>query len=922
MKYLKRYFSLRIKKCQFKSELSINKLNLKQMKLKMFGLGLLLGLSMVGVSQTTINVSNTVTNANPIPFGLNWAEGNAARNLNALNNHTGDPGFGRQIVRLKGTCDGGGTTYAEHANGDIKFNYWETLYTGMFDGGNIRIYRETATGIVKIRDEVVTSFFADTINGFRANFVSGDLVQAGDIYVISIESNSDLNQFCHPRLTWIRDGSNTWDKKVDDQYGLGNVNDVTKSLTTDVPVNGGTTSCKIVNTNANNIDVGIGQYFSNSPLSGEFAFNPSKTYRFTIWMKQSGISNGTVNLHTTQTNINHSFTVTNTWQEYTYDVSGINPCTEGSAVDVLGLTFAGTGTLWIDNFTMHDVSYPLYALSPAIKQELVNFKPYDIRIWSGQTNQEMGTNIGDWTDTELQSAKLWSVNNGPVNGPALKLPTILPICEENNIAPYLICSPSFSEADFLGLMEYLGGPATSTFGSKRASQGHPATYTSTLSKIYIELGNETWNDLFAPWTYDFNAILYGKFAQYFYNVIKSSPYYDASKFELVVGGFFVQSDSYGYGQQAVTTTPDAKQMMLANYIGGFDGLNIPASLTFADSIQQTAFYARWITRNLIDAHVATCSAMTTNGNPYQLGIYEAGPGYALPNPGTPFNLQAEAIGKSLACAVANLDAFLYQSEKGFGLQNLFLFTTGFNWSSHTSESQGLRPHNHFLALQMRNNYAKGQMITTAVTGSPTTYMPLIDANSNGIYDGGYGEAPAGDYENIASYTFKDGNDYNIFVLNRNISNNIPVTINLPSGATMNNLKLYKLTGDPTQSNIEALNFVIQEENISIPLNSINYSFTMPAGSIYLFKSGLSTDISQIIKSQTVNLYPNPASEVINIQSNSEIISVNIFNTIGQFVKSQNDNIENGINIQNIENGLYYVEIITVSGKEYLKFIKQ
>lgn len=805
------------------------------MKKLLLLLGLGFGPVAAALAQTTIALSNTVTNADPLPFGLNWTEANGPRSLNALNNHTGDPGFGRQIIRLKGTCDGGSTTYAEHALGTTN-DYYETLYTGMFDGGDIRVYRETPTGITLVRTSPILNFYADALapNHHRITFAPGPAVQAGDIYVISREANADLNPYCHPRLTRIRAGANTWDIRVDDQNGLGNAAAVTKELTTDVPPNGGTTSCKITNTNPNNLGVGIGQYFSNSVESGEFSFEAAKTYRVTVWLKQTGIAGGTVNLLTTATHINHNFTVGSTWQAYTYDIVGQAPPPNGSSVDLLQLSFNGTGTLWIDNFTLHDAAYPLFALAPAIEQELKNFKPYDLRIWSGQTSAELGTTIGDWTDPELQSARLWNVDQGPVRGAALKLPTVLPLCETNGIAPYLICNPSFSEDDFLGLMEYLGGPATSGYGAKRAAQGHPAPYTATMPKIYIEFGNETWNRLFAPWTYDFNPTRYGKFAQYFFNVIKSSPYYDANKFELVVGGWLVQANQSGYGQQAILQVPDGKQLMLANYVGGFDGLPIPASPTFTDSVQQTAFYARWITRSVMDEHVATRNQLAASGTPFKLGIYEAGPGYALPSPSNPSNGQAERIGKSLGSAVANLDAFLYQSEKGFGVQNLFLFAQGFNWSSHTSEARGLRPHNHFLAMQMRNRFAKGAMITTAVTGSPTTALPLIDSNGNGIYDGGYGEAAAGNYENIGAYSFRDGLNYSVFVLNRNVRTSAPVTFVLPAGASMDSLRLYRLTGDPMGSNIGALNYRIERQQLAVAAGATSYAFTMPAGSIYLF----------------------------------------------------------------------------------------
>lgn len=874
---------------------------------KLSNLTALLLISTGAFSQVSINIDNTITNANPVPFGLNWSEGNSNRGLNAFNNQTGDAGFGRQIIRIKGTCNGGGADYLEHSDG-ATLDYYQTVTTGMFDGGEVRVYRETPAGITLIRTSTIISFVTSPV--YRVTFASGPEVQAGDIYVLSRVSNDDLNQYADPRLSWIVEGANTWDKRLNYQNGLGDSSAVTKTLSTDVPPNGGTTSCKIVNTNPNNIEVGIGQYISSSPLSGEFSFDPAKTYQFTVWMKQAGIAGGSVKLKTTTTGLAQTFTVTDTWQQYTYTVTGVVPGAEGAAVDFLQLTFDGAGTLWIDNFTLHNTATPLYSLLPQLEQELINFKPHNIRIWSGQTNTALGTNIDDWTDTPLESAKLWNVNQGPTTGEVLKLPVILPICDENNIAPYLICSPSFSEADFLGLVEYLGGPASTPYGAKRAAQGHPAPYTSSLPKIYIELGNETWNQLFAPWNYDFNGARYGKFAQYFFDVIQSSPYYDADKFEFLIGGFFVMPDQAGYGQEAVKKAPDAKQMLVANYVGGFDGLNIPAQPTFADMIQKNAFYMPWVTKPIIDQHVNTRNIMAANGFPYQLGIYEAGPGYSLPNPQNPFNLNAEAIGKSLSSGLANLDAFLYQSEKGFGIQDLFLFARGYNWSSHTAESQGLRPHTHFLALQMRNRYAKGAMVTTAITNNPTTFLPLIDGNGNGSYDGGYGEAASGNYDNIGAYSFKHNSDYSVFVLNRNTTVAIPVMINLPAGATMNGLKLYRLAGDPAQSNISALNFTIQEEDIPVPPNSSSYSFTMPAGSIYLFNTQHVLGITRLNDNKGMLIYPNPSNDNVSVVLKESFTGkIKISNIVGQVVLSDVMNgKEKTLDVNSLAPGSYFITI--------------
>jgi hypothetical protein len=492
-------------------------------------------------------INNTVSNAAPAAFGLNWAENMAGRNQNALNNQIGDSNFGEQIVRIKGAATSGTTTYLQNNSGTM-LDYYETLYTGMFDGGNVRIYRETPTALLKIHETTVTTFVTSTgavADQQKITFAtpSPTPIQANDIYILTKVVANDLNQYAHPRLTWIRDGQNTWNKTCDEWTTGADCNAITKTLdANDKPANGGTASCKITNTDPDNKQCGIGQYFSDAAGEGYFSFDPTKTYIFSVWLKQTGIAGGRVNLRSTTTNINHNFTATNTWQQYTYSVTGINPIPTGAPVDFLNLNFDGVGTLWVDNFILYDALLAPYAMRPYVLQEFANFKPHTLRIWSGQTNTDLGTTLDNWTNPESQGARSWSVNNGPGTGNALTLPTILPICEANNTRPWLIVSPSFSEAEWLGLIEYLAAPANTPYGAKRAAQGHPAAYTSTLPKIYLELGNETWNPTFAPWVFDFNGERMGKFAQYFYNVVKSSPYFDPAKFELMLGGWSLQEE--------------------------------------------------------------------------------------------------------------------------------------------------------------------------------------------------------------------------------------------------------------------------------------------------------------------------------------------------------------------------------------------
>jgi hypothetical protein len=73
-----------------------------------------------------------------------------------------------------------------------------------------------------------------------------------------------------------------------------------------------------------------------------------------------------------------------------------------------------------------------------------------------------------------------------------------------------------------------------------------------------------------------------------------------------------------------------------------------------------------------------------------------------------------------------------------------------------------------------------------------------------------------------------------------------------------------------------------------------------------------------------SLYPNPASEVLNIKVKSEldVKSVSIYNTLGQIIMTS-IHAENGeINVSNLQSGSYFIKVFTDKGSSTAKFIKQ
>ncbi len=75
-----------------------------------------------------------------------------------------------------------------------------------------------------------------------------------------------------------------------------------------------------------------------------------------------------------------------------------------------------------------------------------------------------------------------------------------------------------------------------------------------------------------------------------------------------------------------------------------------------------------------------------------------------------------------------------------------------------------------------------------------------------------------------------------------------------------------------------------------------------------------TSINEIGADLTASLYPNPATDVVNIQTNFEIKSLKVVNYVGQVVYNQSVNQNDfQINTSNYGSGMYFVQIETTEG---------
>ena len=92
--------------------------------------------------------------------------------------------------------------------------------------------------------------------------------------------------------------------------------------------------------------------------------------------------------------------------------------------------------------------------------------------------------------------------------------------------------------------------------------------------------------------------------------------------------------------------------------------------------------------------------------------------------------------------------------------------------------------------------------------------------------------------------------------------------------------------------------------------TVSYAYVAPT---------LSTPSAELA---SVSLYPNPATDVVNIKGlENDLLSIEIFNIAGQKVLTTTNNLQT-INVSEFEAGVYFVNLYTENASKTIKLIKK
>ncbi|MHB9056895.1 MAG: alpha-L-arabinofuranosidase C-terminal domain-containing protein [Paludibacteraceae bacterium] len=119
------------------------------------------------------------------------------------------------------------------------------------------------------------------------------------------------------------------------------------------------------------------------------------------------------------------------------------------------------------------------------------------------------------------------------------------------------------------------------------------------------------------------------------------------------------------------------------------------------------------------------------------------------------------------------------------------------------------------------------------------------------------------------------------------------------------------------------NIVPVETGLSIASDTFNYTFKSNSITILKINTGLTNRIKQTESTnRKIKIYPNPASNNLNIKGINELSSVNIYNSKGQTILKKKIVCDSNLDIAFLNKGIYIIEIKNKKETFSEKFLKE
>ncbi|MCF6295022.1 MAG: T9SS type A sorting domain-containing protein [Flavobacteriaceae bacterium] len=255
------------------------------------------------------------------------------------------------------------------------------------------------------------------------------------------------------------------------------------------------------------------------------------------------------------------------------------------------------------------------------------------------------------------------------------------------------------------------------------------------------------------------------------------------------------------------------------------------------------------------------------------------------------------------------------------------------FESAVQDSIDLRVNNHFALIASGNNFIhlfnSNATLETSVEGKATQLVmesigektfPLSITNMPQIQIIGNQQGDLITIDAIEKWggVSIDESSVNILFINRDDQQSYDVNLQIPSSYLANSISVDKLYGTMFDQNITAS---FQEEVLS----TNNYLVNLPAFSVTSVKiaiqGSLGIDENELLNNE-FNVFPNPASSVLHIQSKKEEYLLTIYDVSGRMIQRSTKHFSASIDVNEFAEGLYFFNLQTGRDNITFKVIKK
>jgi len=535
---------------------------------------------------------------------------------------------------------------------------------------------------------------------------------------------------------------------------------------------------------------------------------------------------------------NETIALTTEWQQIVRDfsvpvngdlVGQIEPCLTPPAL-MLSLHVApNNGPVWVDDVILarSGQTNPT-VFSDKLVASLQELRPGTLRNWGmHQLGSTLDNQLAEpWArratgyrpDQEVATQWHYSIHE------FLELAALI------DTEPWIVIPPSFSTVELQNLVAYLAAePGAHPYADVRVNLGQSEPWITSFSAIHLEVGNEMWGGFGSPFlgAVVVGGVRLGQMADNRFSIIRSSPFFDPGKFNLIIGS---QANFPTRTLQIEGHSTHHDSIALAPYF--YQGDEIESWAT-----DEEIFYPlfAWPQQDVqaLGRVGAPQRHLNQLGHGTELAVYEINfhtTGGTIPL--TIRNDLVTSLGGGLALPLFMLT---YQYELGIRNQNVWRLTAFSNpvegaideyvrvfGALRDLEATG-RKRSTGLGMQLTNLAIRGDLLETHIEHGPTiSIQPPI----NGIT----GTLPI-TVPLIRAFAYQDNNEYGMMVFNLDLTTTHTVTLQLPTPPQIT-ATLHALTASSIHADNE------EAEDVSIQTGQLtnfsqNYALSLAPHSAYV-----------------------------------------------------------------------------------------